>query len=382
MSADLSQDRTSPIAAALRPKPEPKAEHRAERMWRRTARAQIRFIREQLLFPLNKAIYFRLSHVVEGTAAATIKTGANGLLRQIRITRCGKVIGELEYFAGVDENGMRRGGHPPCSYMHDLIVDQAATERQKLRIVRELIAQLPGNALLGLTAGPHAHDLAILRRAFAGAGFRTWPQTTFIYSPPAGGDLIASMRGARIRTALRAARRELDVIDISPAEFVRFFTRNLERAGKQNFCSPAIDLALLSEGVQRDPPQARLLAARRKATEENPHPSRIESAIALAWGDDGLVKLHRITYPLRGHPHATKLLILEGCATAARYGKELDTDAATEGGKELYRRFGSFTPHMRHEFVRYPLRWYIQRAFPAIARRLGLSAEPARPVFN
>ena len=339
-----------------------------------------RVLREQAQFAVNKLIYSRLSHIVHGTTAVTIDAGANGMLRQVRIMRRGTPVGVLEYFAAADETGMRRGEQPPSSYLHCLVADKNANERQKLRIVRQLIAQLPGNVMFGLIAGPHAKDIDILKRAFEGAGFRTWPQTTFIYSPPTdSSDLIASMKGTRIRTMLRAAKRELDVSEISPAEFVRFFVCNRELAGGRNYCSPALDYALLADAVSRTPPQARLIAARRKATAEDPHPSSIESAVALTWGGDGLVKLFRITYNPRGHQHGTKLLILEGCATAARNGMELDTDAATEGGRELYRRFGSFTAHTRHEFVRYSMRWYIQTSYPWITKQLRLCARPAWP---
>ncbi|MBD9373612.1 hypothetical protein IB238_13375 [Rhizobium sp. ARZ01] len=343
-------------------------------MWRRV-------LREQVQFALNKLVYSGISHIVHGTTAVTIDTGANGMLRQVRVMRHGTVVGALEYFAAADESGMRRGGHAPSSYLHRLVADKSADEKQKLRIVRQLIAQLPGNVMFGLIAGPHAKDIGILKRAFGGAGFRTWPQTTFGYSPPTDGDdLIASMKGSRVRTMLRAAKRDLDVIEISPVEFVRFFVNNLEMAGERNYCSPALDQALLANAVSRNPPQARLIAARRKATAKDPHPNSIEAAVALTWGGDGLVKLFRITYDPRGHQHGTKLLILEGCATAARNGMELDTDAATEGGAELYRRFGSFTAHTRHEFVRYSMRWYIQTSYPWIAKQLRLCATPARPV--
>ena len=199
-------------------------------------------LREQVQFALNKFIYSRLSHIVHGTSAVTIDTGANGMLRQVRIMRHSTLIGALEYFAAADETGIRRGGHPPSSYLHRLVTDINANEKQKLRIVRQLIAQLPGNVMFGLTAGPHAKDIEILKRAFGSAGFRTWPQTTFGYSPPTDcSDLIASMKGSRIRTMLRAAKRDLDVIEISPAEFVRFFVSNLQLAGKRNYCSPALD---------------------------------------------------------------------------------------------------------------------------------------------
>ncbi|WDR01291.1 hypothetical protein PSQ19_10575 [Devosia algicola] len=375
MDSNISQEREYSTDAVKPTTATPDAEQKAQRQWGRV-------VREQCRFALNKAIYSRFNPIVQGTTAITLNAGPNGILRQIRITKQGTLIGMLEYYAAVDEAGARRGGHPPSSYLHNLVVSKSATEAQKLRIVRQLIAQLPGNVTFGLTAGPHAKDIDILKRAFAGAGFRRWAQTTYVYSPPTdGSDLVASMKGKRIKSMLRAAKRDLDVIEISPTEFVRFFVRNLEAAGKHNHCSPAIDHALLTNAITRNPPQARLIAARRKPTAENPHPKRFESAIALTWGNDGLVKLFRITYGRNAHQHGTKLLILEGGATAARLGKKLDTDAGTEGGGELYRRFGSFIAHTRHEFVRYPMRQYIQKSYPRIARRLKLGAAPARPLI-
>jgi hypothetical protein len=303
------------------------------------------------------------------------------MLRQIRVTKRGKLLGTLDYFAASDEVGAQRGGHPASSYLHDLIADKGLNEARKLRVVRQLIAQLPGNVSFGLAAAPHASDIEMLKKAFGGAGFKIWRQETFVYSPPTdGSDLIASMKGTRIKSMLRAAQRDLDVIEISPAELVRFYASNLELTGRHNYCSPAIDVALLTDCLGRNPPQARVIAARLKPTEENPDPTRIEAAVALTWGEDRLCKLLRVTYHPDAHQHGTKLLILEGAATAARYGKQLDTDAATAGGKELYRRFGSFTEHTRHEFVRYPMRRYVQKSFPSIARRLGLYATPAEPV--
>lgn len=338
-------------------------------------------IREQAKFFFNKIRHGCLDHIAHGTKAVNIASGADGVLRQIRILKAGKLLGQLEYFAAVNEEGVLRGGHPASSYLHDLVTDKFLNERQKLRVVCQLIAQLPGNVLFGLTASPHARDLDVLKKAFSSTGFKIWPQATFNYTPPAdGSDFIASMKGARMRTMLRAAKRVLDVIEISPEELVHHYVKNLETAGKDNYCSPAIDLALLKDGVNRDPPQAKIIAARLKPTFDNPYPSRIESAIALTLGEDGLCKLFRITYHQNAYKHATKLLVLEACAIAARYGKVLDTDAATKGGMNFYKLFGSFRECTRYEFVRYPIRFYAQNVIPSLARRLGLFEKPAMPV--
>ncbi|HBG17880.1 MAG TPA: hypothetical protein DDY32_00970 [Desulfobulbaceae bacterium] len=338
-------------------------------------------IREQAKFFFNKIRHGIFGHITHGTKAVNVDSGGDGVLRQVRILKAGKLLGQLEYFAAVNEEGVLRGGHPASSYLNDLVTDKCLDERQKLRVVCQLIAQLPGNVLFGLTASPFAKDLDVLKKAFGSAGFKIWPQATFIYSPPAdGSDLIASMKGARMRTMLRAANRVLDVIEISPEELVHQYVKNLEAAGKENYCSPAIDLALLKDGVDRDPPQARIIAARLKPTPDNPYPTRIESAIALTLGDDGLCKLFRITYHQNAYKHATKLLVLEACAIAARYGKVLDTDAASKGGMVFYKLFGSFKESTRYEFVRYPIRFYIQHIIPSLARRLGLFEKAAPPV--
>lgn len=328
-------------------------------------------VREQAPFMLNKLVHRACSHIVYGTSAITVKTGADGMLRQVCVSTRGKLLGKLDYFVAAHEAGTRRGGHPPSSYLHDLIADKDLDERHKLRIVRQLIAQLPGDAVFGFAISPDARDFGVLKKAFGGAGFQILERATFNYVPPADGDLddlIASMKSSRIRTALRAARQNLEVIEIPPEDLVRFNTANLEAAGKENYCSPPIDLALLTEAVNRNPPQARIIAARRRTLAPNhSQSSAIESAIAITWGTDGFCKLHRITYRRDAHRDATKRLILEAAAKAAELNKILDTDSATNGGKILYHRFG-FTERTSHEFVRYPLRVLIGRGGGRVSR--------------
>ncbi len=253
----------------------------------------------------------------------------------------------LQYYAGIDEKGVHRGGNLPWLYTGELYAGAG-----KQAALRHTLARLPGNVSFRFIMNPRIRDIASLKSGFEKSGFVYSNQKTFIYNPPKDGtDPLAQMK-ADARNKINAAKRDLEIVAMGTEEYFKFYRENLAAAGKDSYFNLNIDCALVKEGVKSSPPQAYIIATRKKpAPDGGTFP--IDAAIVLTGGADGYMKLLRITYRRDGaHKHAVKFLVYEAARRAAGMGLMLDTDCFTPGAEALYSRFGIFTLETRHEFQR------------------------------
>jgi len=265
----------------------------------------------------------------------------SGAIRHARAAIAGS-RGDLPYCMGRDLRGIMCGVQPAWAYLRDFGV----AGRHKAAIIRRLLAQLPGGVSFHFAFHSDLPDAALVRQAFAGAGFTLFDWETFTYAPPAEyADLIDTFSGKSIKGTLRRARRDLEIIDISVRDYFRFQRANLAAGGKKNNRNDNLDELILEEALRRK--SARILAARRKSSDTHPGPHPIDAAIVCLWEEESRVlQLWRLTYrdhsygPLMPHVDASKLLILAAMQEAADRKMILDTDGYTPGMEKLYALFG------------------------------------------
>ncbi len=292
--------------------------------------------------------------------------------------------GDLPYCTGRDLRGIMCGVQPAWMYLRDFGV----AGQYKAAIIRRLLAQLPGGVSFHFAFHIDLPDAALVRQAFAGAGFQILDWETFTYTPPTEyADLIDTFSGKSIKGTLRRARRDLEVIDISARDYFRFQRANLAAGGKKNNRNDNLDELILEEAQRRK--CARILAARRKSTDTHPGPHPIDAAIVCLWEEETRVlQLWRLTYrdhgygPLMPHVDASKLLILAAMQETADRKMTLDTDGYTPGMEKLYILFGPgvFQRADRLHCERQCLWATIIRYYPSLGRRLGAVVPTPGPV--
>ena len=299
---------------------------------------------------------------------------ANEPVRHARVA-VGGANGDLPYCIGRDARGITCAVQPAWMYLRDL----GGVGVQKDAIIRRLLAQLTGGITYHFAFHIDLPDAAIVRRAFASAGFKVMDWDTFTYAPPAGhADLIDTFSGKSIKGTLRRARRDLEIIDISARDYFRFQRANLAASGKKNTRNDNLDQLILDEALRRG--CARIVAARRRPTDAHPGPHPIDAAAVLLWEEaSGVLQFWRLTYrehsygPLPAHVDATKLLVLAAMQEAADRKMILDTDGYTSGMAKIYGLFGPgvFQLASRLHCERECLWAILLRYYPSVARRIG-----------
>jgi hypothetical protein len=282
--------------------------------------------------------------------------------------------GRLAYVIMRDELGLKQVFQPPWFYVENHCEPQADT----IQIFRRILARLPARASLNFVLSTEITQAAAVVEAFRRAGIRTVLVDTFFYHGPAGTtDVIESLSGKSIKGTLRRARRDLDVMAMTPADFVSFHARNIEAMGKKSYRDFDADLAMLEHGIPEG--YARIFAARRKLGPGETAP--FDAAIACAINPErDIYKLWRLTRRPPGtgdgspdpHPDAAKLLVLEAMEDAVRMGLSFDTDGTTPGMSKLFAMFGDgvFKPMVRIQCMRPTMGALFHKEYPRMARWL------------
>jgi hypothetical protein len=251
----------------------------------------------------------------------------------------------LPYIVTRYGHGIRRGSQYPWLFLDDPA--HGTDARLKATILRKLLAQLPANVSFNFALSPNLSETDLVVQIYKSAGFKILHSETLTYTPPAEhGDLIDTFSGKSIKGTLRRARRDMEIVEMSPSDFVHFHEMNIESVGKTSHRDFDADRFLLEEGLSQK--KARILAARRKPTAENPGPFPMDAALACVWdSSNGFYKLWRLTYRVgrsdgasEPHPDASKFLILAAMEDAAAKKLVLDTDGYTPGLEKLYATFG------------------------------------------
>jgi hypothetical protein len=335
-------------------------------------------LRNAARFHLNKIRHGFLELLASHTVTATGEAVDGGLLKEVRAAgREGS--GRLQYCVMRDASGLRKGFQFPWMHVENLL--DCADDRARLLTLRRLLARLPSGVCFNFVLGKNLAHPEVVAEAFRRAGFLVAKVDTFFYTPPAeAGEVIETLTGKSIKGTLRRARRDLEVVDVPPRDFVIFHDQNIETVGKRSYRDFDIDRVLFELGLSTR--HVRILGARRKATAQMPGPFALDAAIVCTWNhDQDLYKLVRLTNRSRDnsdpvhppHSDASKLLILAAMEEAAVLGLTFDTDGTTTGMSKIYALFGSgvFQPAIRIQCMRETIWSLIRRDHPTLARKVG-----------
>ncbi len=279
-----------------------------------------------------------------------------GNYREAQVFKDHVLIGRLPYVVRRTKIGMLWGASPDWSHLGGPILSQALIEQEKSDVLARLIAQLPAHISYGFVCSPYAHDAALIRRAFTEAGFSHFSEETYCERPTKLHGLDRLKRKHRLR--LEAARRAIDMIEISPDEFTEFYSVNLVEAGLPARRELKTARDLIVAGRAQNPPQVKIFAAKRKASA-----GPLDAAIACAWDRVRSYYWMSTRRPRDSHPDAIKLLLLDAMAHARSLGLVFDTDGCSTPGSEiLYRdvlRMGHRETRDAYERITKLQRWYI-----------------------
>jgi hypothetical protein len=258
----------------------------------------------------------------------------SGCLKEVQVQgSSGAVIGGLTYVMQRNAIGIASGGSAHLSRLNAPIVSDALSESEKASALAQLIDKLP-NISFSFSISQHTPNAALIRQAFECAGFQCSEQINYSQTP----EDCVNRQGKKLREHIKQARNQLNIIDLSPDEFISFYQDNL-RAADNKKCYFPIETArgLITASLNRSPPQARIIAAHKKAAKRFCEQPTIDAAICIVWDDK------RCYYWLssrhnESHPDAIKLLIATAMEHAKMLGLTFDADGAnTPGAQRLFK---------------------------------------------
>ncbi len=260
-------------------------------------------------------------------------------IREFTVRQEGVVVGRLPFVVVTDRIGNRLGFPPIWSRLGGPMVSQELDRQEKRAVLSRLLAQLPRSISFKFVCSASGGDVDLIRQAFLAEGFDHRVETTYVQLPQDPG--ILGRLNAKHRGHIRRADRDLEVVQIGADPFIEFYQANLKAAGKDSYASMKNARDLIAIGQDRETPQVRAYAARRKSPG-----APLDAAIACAW-DDERYYLWMTTRrraagndPIATRPHgdAIKLLVLAATEHAQSLNLIFDVDGAiTEGAKNLYR---------------------------------------------
>jgi len=135
-----------------------------------------------------------------------------------------------------------------------------------------------------------------------------------------------------LREHVIQASNRLDIINIHPDAFIDFYRANLKSAvNKKSWFSLEVAKELIEASVRREPPQARIIAARKNIADNPSEMSVPDAAICIVW-DRERCYYWLSTRRIESHPDAIKLLIVEAMKHAKNLGLIFDADGTTTPG--------------------------------------------------
>jgi hypothetical protein len=258
--------------------------------------------------------------------------------REFTVRHEGVVVGRLPFVVVTDRIGNRLGFPPIWSRLGGPTVSQELDRGEKGAVLRRLLAQLPRSISFKFVCSASGGDVDLKREAFLAEGFDHRVETTYVQLPQDPG--ILSRLNAKHRGHIRRADRDLEVVQIGADPFIEFYQANLKAAGKESYASMKNARDLIAMGQDRETPQVRAYAARRKSAG-----APLDAAIACAWDDERyylwMTTRRRASASdsvAKPHSDAIKFLVLAATEHAQSLNLVFDVDGATtEGARNLYR---------------------------------------------
>lgn len=272
-----------------------------------------------------------------------------------KVVRQGAVIGRLPFVLLRNRLGLLRGQDPHWSHLGGPIVDQRLSRTEQSEVIRALLEQLPRWASFTFVCNPDLSYADLVRNAFRQSGFVHETQITYLRHPSEGDVLNTKKR--KHRGHIKRAAKDLDCVDVSAREFVRFYEANLKARKKKSY-SPLDTLTLLIErAVSRG--QARAIAAKplsRSRSRDDGYPP-YDAAIVYLWDHDRCyywLSTNRLpskdSSDAKPHPDATKLLAVRAMEDAQAKNLIFDADGvATPGADNFYRNMFRLSNEQRRD---------------------------------
>lgn len=142
------------------------------------------------------------------------------------------------------------------------VISQALSGEAKAEVLHRLLAQISSNVSMSLVFRPDSADAELIREAFKAAGFER--SMVITYSLPPNAESIINRLSRKHAKHIISADRRLDVIDISADRFIKFYEANIKDAGKVSNSPLGVAHDLIAAGGERNPPQVRAIAARKR----------------------------------------------------------------------------------------------------------------------
>jgi len=264
--------------------------------------------------------------------------------RELKVLQGDLVIGRLPLVLSKNRIGLVLGHDPHWSHLGGPIVDETLNRTEQAGVIHSLLEQLPRSVSFHFVCNPDLIYSDLVRSAFTKSGFDHTTQLTLLRLPSEGD--ILNARKSKHKGHIKRAAKELDCIDISAKEFVRFFEANLKARGKTSYSPLGTLTCLIEEAISRR--QARAIAAipsSRIMPGDSCIPATYDAAIVYVW--DSKRCYYWLSTPripsangsnAKPHPDATKLLAVRAMEDAQAMNLVFDTDGVTTPGSEILYR--------------------------------------------
>ena len=267
-----------------------------------------------------------------------------------------EVIGSLPYIEHFNKAGILFGGNLPWTTLGGPILAQNLSEDRKRQVLDQLLAQLPKRTSFIFVCSPHATDADLIEQSFKIAGFSLSKRVTYSRSPD---DVeVLGLLKKKCRAHIKAADKNLAVVDISADEFADFYAENLRDAGVASYSPLHVARDLIAKGISRK--QVRAIAAKKRiigSLDNRP----FDAAIACAWDE------YRYYYWLstrrhhsdgnaedKANPDAIKVLILRAMSHAQEKRLIFEADCVKPGDHHLFGKILKLQKEeSRNVFTRY-----------------------------
>ena len=227
---------------------------------------------ENLLKSRRQILHRRVAEILRDRFAATAAAEPEALA--YHFTQAGMTDAAIEWWGKAGDQALRRSANQEAmahltaglaqaasSLLQQKIASQNLSEDRKRQVLDQLLAQLPKRTSFIFVCSAHATDADLIEQSFKRAGFALFERVTYSRSP----DDVEVLRllKRKSRAHIKAADKNLTVIDISAQEFADFYAANLRDAGAASYSPLHVARDLIAEGISRK--QVRAIAAKKKS---------------------------------------------------------------------------------------------------------------------
>ncbi len=276
------------------------------------------------------------------------------------VQRGGLTVGRLSFSVKRVRMGFLWGENHPWSHVGGPILSRNLTRGMQSEVLDELLAQLPGNTSYRFVSSSQLSYSDLVKSAFVKVGFTYTKEVNYVRRPGTL-DVMSELK-SKHRTHIKAAAREMEIVELSAEEFVNFYQSNLEALGRTSRAPLAIVKHLITVGAERR--QIRVIAARRRRLQKDlTFTSHVPYDAAIACARDKGRYYYWMSTRRRHlccsqqkppHPDAIKLLVMNAMHHAQSLGLIFDADGVTSPGSDhLYKQiFGLKEEEARDVFTR------------------------------